>query len=250
MPTLQTIYRHPVKGLSPEPLQAVKLTASEAMPHDRIYAVAHARSQVDRADPAWVERRNFLVVAHSPRVVLISSRYDEAADSLHVTTPDDSQSFSLSDQAERQRLARLLEAYAGPTQAPPFEVIRLADGSMTDSPTATLSVLNLASLRALSEMVGEPLDLRRFRGNLWVDIEPAWCENDWVGRKLEIGDVGFRIAERIERCAATNANPATGDYDQNLPRTLLKQTGRADFGCLAEVLESGTIRLGDAMKLT
>ena len=38
--TVNEIYRHPVKGLTPEPLEAVTLSAGEAIANDRRFALA------------------------------------------------------------------------------------------------------------------------------------------------------------------------------------------------------------------
>ena len=47
--TIQSIYRYPVKGLSPEPLTSVKLTAGGTLPADRRYAVENGPTGFDPA---------------------------------------------------------------------------------------------------------------------------------------------------------------------------------------------------------
>ncbi|HIE03124.1 MAG TPA: MOSC domain-containing protein, partial [Thiotrichaceae bacterium] len=40
MPIITHLYRYPIKGLSPEPLQRVAVQAGEMMPLDRCFALA------------------------------------------------------------------------------------------------------------------------------------------------------------------------------------------------------------------
>jgi uncharacterized protein YcbX len=51
---LQSIYRYPVKGLSPEPLPAVALEPGQTLPADRRYAIENGPSGFDPADPRWM----------------------------------------------------------------------------------------------------------------------------------------------------------------------------------------------------
>ncbi len=46
-----SIYRYPVKGLSPEPLPAVALSVGQTLPADRRYAIENGPSGFDPADP-------------------------------------------------------------------------------------------------------------------------------------------------------------------------------------------------------
>ena len=51
---LHSIYRYPVKGLSPEPLPRVALQAGQTLPADRRYAIENGPSGFDPAAPAWL----------------------------------------------------------------------------------------------------------------------------------------------------------------------------------------------------
>jgi uncharacterized protein len=112
-----------------------------------------------------------------------------------------------------------------------------------------VSLLSLASLREVERAAGRRLDPRRFRGNLWADGGAPWEEFSWLGRELAIGAARLRVVERIERCAATNADPDTGARDANVPLALRRGFGHADFGVLAEVTRRGAIRVGDPVRL-
>ncbi|MEE8099166.1 MAG: MOSC N-terminal beta barrel domain-containing protein, partial [Hyphomicrobium sp.] len=46
-PTIRGVYRYPVKGLSPEPLERVELKAGETVPFDRAYAIENGPGRFD-----------------------------------------------------------------------------------------------------------------------------------------------------------------------------------------------------------
>jgi hypothetical protein len=123
-----------------------------------------------------------------------------------------------------------------------------APGHMfTDNATKYVSLINLASVADLERRLGQPVDPLRFRANLYVADLPAWREFDWLGRELGAGDIGFHVAERIDRCAATNVDPASGVRDLNLPLTLRKTFGHIDCGVLLRVIRGGDLEVGQAI---
>ena len=110
-----------------------------------------------------------------------------------------------------------------------------------------MSIMNTQSLRALQDAVGQPLQQQRFRGNIWFEGTDAWQENDWVRKTIRIGDVKLHVTERIQRCAAIDANPDLGVRNITLLKQLNTNFNHADFGVLAEVEHTGTIQLGDQL---
>ncbi|WP_431311222.1 MOSC domain-containing protein, partial [Methylobacterium nigriterrae] len=75
---------------------------------------------------------------------------------------------------------------------------------VTDSATGFVSLINLASVRAIEDFVGAPVDPLRFRGNLMVEGLEPWAELALVGAGLEGEDgLRLRITQRTQRCAAT-----------------------------------------------
>lgn len=66
---------------------------------------------------------------------------------------------------------------------------------------------------------------------------------------MQIGEAVFAVRERVARCLATTANPETGERDADTLKTLKENWGHQDFSIYAEVVRSGGIRLGDAVKV-
>ena len=52
------LYRYPVKGLTPEPLERVRLTAGETLPFDRAYAIENGPGRFDPASSRGTCRRS------------------------------------------------------------------------------------------------------------------------------------------------------------------------------------------------
>ena len=57
------------------------------------------------------------------------------------------------------------------------------------------------------------------------------------------------MTERIDRCAATNVDPATGLRDLNIPLALRQHYGHIDCGVLLRVVRGGKIGAAQAIDL-
>ena len=109
-----------------------------------------------------------------------------------------------------------------------------------------MSIINLASVAALKDIIGAPIDPLRFRANVYVSGWPAWSELDLVGRQVEIGNSArLKIVKRIVRCAATNVDPCTGIRDLSIPDSLMQRFGHRDFGVYGEVIAAGDVAMHD-----
>src|SRR5690606_37210408 len=111
-----------------------------------------------------------------------------------------------------------------------------------------VSIVNLASVRALEAFVGMPVDPLRFRANFYVDRWPAWHELDLVGSDLASEKARLRVVSQITRCAATEVNPTTAERDLNIPKKLQKGFGHVFMGIYAEVIGAGRVEVGDRIR--
>jgi uncharacterized protein YcbX len=110
-----------------------------------------------------------------------------------------------------------------------------------------VSIINLASLQTIEDLVGQPIHPLRFRANLYVRGWPAWHEFDLLGRTLAIGEARLKVVKRITRCAAINVDPDTAARDLNILHALKRRFGHADCGVYAEVIAGGAIATGDTV---
>ena len=72
-----SLYRYPVKGFSPDALDAAEIAAGGTLPLDRAYAVENGPSGFDPAAPRHISKMKFLVLAANPRVAELTSRFDD-----------------------------------------------------------------------------------------------------------------------------------------------------------------------------
>ncbi len=247
---IASLYRYPVKGLSPERIGRATLEPGAYFPGDRLFAVENGPSGFDPADPQHQPKIKFLMLMRHEALARLRTRYDE--DSRILVVEEGGREAARGDLSTREgRLAveAFLRRFMPRELRGPPKVLAAPDGfRFTDSRRGFVSLINLASVRALEDLVDAPVDPLRFRGNLHVEGLEPWAEFDLVGRELATA-AGLRLkaTKRIERCAATNVDPATGLRDLDIPATLLRRLGHADCGIYAEVLDGGTLAEGERL---
>lgn len=243
------LWRHPIKAHGAECVAEVVLTTGTTMPWDRVWAIAHESARPDGDADGWRPCANFSRGAKSPELMAIRARVDESAGSVTLTHPRLGPLTVNPDIAEdAARLIDWVQPVSNPDRARPVSVVR-ADRGMTDSDWPSISILNAASLGALSARAGRDLAQERFRGNVWVEGLEPWAEFDWVGRSIRIGEAVLRVRERITRCKATTVDPTTGVSDVDTLGALETGWDHQDFGVYAEVVEGGRIAIGDGIEL-
>jgi uncharacterized protein YcbX len=117
-----------------------------------------------------------------------------------------------------------------------------------------LLLIGQASLEELSQRVGRPLEMLRFRPNLVIEGSEAYAEDGW--KRIRIGEVEFRVVKPCSRCILTTIDPQTGERsDDREPLATLQQyrsqadgamfgqnlvndsNGRLEVGMPVEILE-------------
>lgn len=248
---IAALYRHPVKGFTPERLAYAELEAGEHFPHDRLYAVETGPSGFDPAAPSYLNKMNFAVLARMPQIARIRVRYDVKAGQLTARAegmPDFED--SLESEAGREAFARWLEnSLAGVLHAP-LNVLRApSHHAFMDEGGGFVSIINLASVRDLEEKIGRPLDPLRFRANLYVEGWPAWAELEMTGAGLDAGAARLEGVEPIARCTATHVDPQQGVRDVEVVQQLTSHYGHRMCGLYARVTQGGVVAEGDAVRL-
>lgn len=245
--TLHSIYRFPVKGLSPEPLARAMLTPGQTVPGDRLYAIENGPSGFDPTAPKYQPKMRFLMLMRNERLAALRTRFDERSHTLTIDYDSREQARGdLRTTDGRAAIERFFAAFSADDLRGPPKMLHAPGFSFSDVAAKVMSIINLASVADLENYVGAPIDPLRFRANLYVTGWPAWQELDMVGRTIAIGNgAKAKIVKRIVRCAATNVDPATGVRDLDIPNTLMKTFGHADCGVYAEVLTGGEIAVGD-----
>jgi uncharacterized protein YcbX len=114
-----------------------------------------------------------------------------------------------------------------------------------------VSIFSLQSAQQLGEETGTPIDKRRFRANVYVDLTSAqgFAENEFVGRSVRIGPkVVVTIVERDPRCVMITLDPDTGEKTP----AILKKVAQAHdgmAGVYGAVIVEGMLHKGDSIEL-
>src|SRR5262245_36946992 len=249
---IQAIYRYPVKGLSPQILQRARLTAGQTIPADRLYAIENGPIGFDPAAPAYFPKQRFLMLMRNERLAALRTEFDEATHTLTIQWQGaDAARGDLRTQHGRAAIESFFARYCADELRGPPKVLYGDGHSFSDVASKVVSIINLASVAAVEDAVGLPVNPLRFRGNLYVSGWPAWREFDLLGQTVAIGKTAkLKIVKRIQRCAATDVDPDTGIRDLTIPRTLLDNFDHTNCGVYAEVTVAGEITPGDAIAPT
>lgn len=251
------ICRYPVKGLSAEDLERVMLTAGQCLPQDRRFALAHAATDFDPTCPAWLPKTNFLMLMRNEKLAQLRTRFDEQSGCF--TIERDGQMLlkvEITDPSQQESINEFFAGFLRDSVTGTPRVVEAPGHTFSDArqkPNSTtyqyVSVVNLASIRALEQVMRVPVDAIRFRANLYIDGLPAWTEFDWVGSEIMVGRARLHIVSRITRCEATTVNPATAERDLNVLTHLQQSFGHVQMGIYGEVIGSGEIVTGDTVLL-
>ena len=244
---IQSIYRYPVKGLSPEPMPRAELAEGKTLACDRIYAIENGPSGFDPGNPAYLPKQRFLMLMRNARLAELRTRFDDQSHVLTIRSENrEAARGDLRTPEGRAAIERFFGEHCADELRGPPKVLSAAGHSFSDVAKKVVSIINLASVADLENATGAPVHPLRFRGNLYVEGWPAWHEFSLVGSEIAIGpSARLKIVKRIVRCAATEVDPDTGIRDLEIPRTLMKTYGHADCGIYGEVIGAGTVSIGD-----
>ena len=114
-----------------------------------------------------------------------------------------------------------------------------------------LLLIGQASLDDLSQRIGRPMDMLRFRPNLVIEGSDAFAEDGW--KRVRIGEVEFRVVKSCSRCILTTIDPTNGERSADRePLTTLKtyreQDGDVMFG--QNLVNDGIGQLAVGMPVT
>ncbi len=245
-----SLYRYPVKGLSPERLARADLAKGRYFPADRLFAIENGPSGFDAAAPQHQPKIKFLMLMKNEALARLTARYVDATGELVIEEGGrEVARGDLSSTDGRLSIEAFFRRFIPKELRAAPKVLSAPDGfRFTDSSRGFVSLINLASVQAVEDMTGAPVDPLRFRGNVHLEGLAPWAEFDLMGKVLE-GPSGLRlrVMKRIKRCAATNVDPASGLRDLAIPNLLMSRLGHMDCGVYAEVLSGGSIAEGERL---
>ena len=231
-----TLYRYPVKSMRGEQVDEVEVRW-HGIAGDRRFAFARSD---DPTDFPWLTGRQ------APAMLLCTPRFAEPSSPktspLAVLMPDGA---SLPIQSEAL-LAHMAESYGGP--------VHLVQANRGTFDGQGLSLVTTGSLRSMEEHVDVPLDARRFRINIVIDLRrnDPFAEDAWGERLLVLGNrpdsARVRVTARIDRCVMVNIDPQTARKDHRVLRAVA-QLRENYLGVYGSTERPGYIRKGDVVRI-
>ena len=133
----------------------------------------------------------------------------------------------------------------------PVELMKFRNGFFDEG---TVSVINVATMSAISREAGQSLDTRRFRANIVIasDTTEPFTEDSWVGGRLVFGgnESGpmLTLTNRDLRCMMINLDPDTAKQNPSLMKAVVRMNENY-AGAYASVARTGQISVGQSVSL-
>src|SRR5438045_6698965 len=253
---VESLWRYPVKSMRGEELDEA-FAGYPGIYGDRVFAFKSSASPT--GFPYFTAREQRRLLQYRPRF-----RYpDKAARHVNLTEADRMGAGPLA--ADISELMVDVETPRGETLAiddsglmdmlradvDPKHQLTLMRSHRAMTDCRPMSIFSLQSARQLSEETTTPIDKRRFRANVYLDLasDNAFTENELVGHSVKIGPkVIVRVLERDPRCAIITLDP---DTSERTPAVLKKiaQAHEGTAGVYAAVVVEGMLHKGDSVEL-
>lgn len=253
---VDSLWRYPVKSMRGEELEEA-FAGYPGVYGDRVFAFKSSASPA--GFPYLTAREQQKLLQYRPRF-----RYpDKAARPVNLAEADGKGAAALL--ADISELIVEVETPDGETLAidDPALICRLrsdidekhqltlmrSQRAMTDC--RPVSLFSVQSAGQLAQETNMPIDKRRFRANVYLDLDSGngFGEDVFVGRSLKIGaKVVIRVLERDSRCAIITLDP---DTSERTPAVLKKvaQAHEGKAGVYGAIIVEGMLRKGDAVEL-
>ncbi len=250
MAQVAALWRHPIKSHGREALHSIALAAGMPFPWDRRWAVVHDAAADDATKGEWISCQNFMIGTRTPGLAGIWARLDEAKGEITLRHADLGEiAFSPDDLSGQTRFLDWVMPLCPETRARPKAVVALPDRGWTDTDYPSVTLMNAASHGAVEQQIGRPLERERWRGNIWFDGDVPFEELGWIGKRLRVGRAILEVREPVKRCLHTAANPETGQRDADTLGALDAGWGHRNFGIYTEVVQDGTVAVGDQLEM-
>lgn len=277
MGIVTALHRYPVKSMLGESVSAVAVTEG-GLSGDRAYAVLDGTGAVGSAKHPrkWgvlLRCRSRMDASGMVRVVL-----PDGTD-LPVEDPDlDAEVSKLLGRQvtvsavvpEHSRLERAVPEYEGGVPEAALESASIdttgesiTSGSVAPGTFFDFGKVHLVTTASLDRMrtvypAGD-FDARRFRPNLVVNTHggPGFPEDAWLGSRLRVGEALFQVVVPTPRCVIPTLGHDELPPDPGIMRAVARDhrvpvfdLGRLScLGVYLDVLEEGTVRVGDSITL-
>jgi uncharacterized protein YcbX len=253
---VESLWRYPVKSMRGEELDGA-FTGYPGIYGDRVFAFKSSASPT--GFPYFTAREQRRLLQYRPRF-----RYpDKAARPVNLTDAEKMGAGPLSadiselmvdiETPDGKTLAiddpALIEMLLSEIDAKHQVTLMRSHRAMTDC--RPVSIFSLQSARQLSDETGTPIDKRRFRANVYLDLASnnGFGENELVGRLLRIGPkVVVKVLERDPRCVMITLDPETSERTPGVLKKVA-QAHEGMAGVYGAVIVEGMLGKGDSVEV-
>lgn len=233
---VKAIYRYPVKSMRGHSLGEVGI-GWHGLLGDRRYAFVKTGN---------TSRFPWLTGREIPPLITYVPAFSDPADPtespIMVKTPDEREL----DIENPELLDELQKLYGAPAH--------LVQSNRGNFDSLSVSIITTATLKALSEKLGNDFEARQFRQNIVVenfDGEP-FAEESWLGSALIIGEgeqpVRIQANKRIKRCMMINLDPLTAKQNPAVLKEVVQNRENC-LGVYGTPQEIGSIKVSDIVRL-
>jgi uncharacterized protein YcbX len=229
--TVSMLARYPVKSMLGEQLDHAEVQP-RGIVADRQWAVYTADGRIGSGKSSQRFRRVDGLLGY--RATLAAP--DSAAGDVPLIESPTGQRW----RADDPQAAEQLSAHLG-------KPLRLGrEAAVKHHDISALHLVTTASLRALGQLLGEPVDVARFRPNLLLDVPgTGFVEDGWADRELRLGsDVVVRLGPGMQRCVMVDMAHGSLGPDGRILKMLASERELL-LGVRVEVVRPGIVRLGD-----
>jgi uncharacterized protein YcbX len=231
---IKRIFRYPVKSMAGSELHRASL-GWHGIDGDRRFAF---RRLVDQSGSPW------LTASRLPELLLYRpfAQPEDSEQTNSVRTPSG---------AELELRGETLAAELARKHGSAVQLMQLNQGIFDEG---QLSVISLATVRALERESGRSLDLRRFRPNLVIETESdePFAEDKWLGKSLRFGAEAQGPAVSItlldERCVMINFDPETAEADGAVMKAAVRLNAN-NAGVYGMVIHTGELKIDQQIYL-
>jgi uncharacterized protein YcbX len=224
-PRVLALSRYPVKSMLGHDVAELEID-ERGCAGDRQWSVRTAENKIGSGKSS----RRFAAVRG-----LLELRAVETDGDVAIVFPD-----GTSCSVEARDAAGRLSRYVGQ----PVTMARESDVSHFDD--GPVSLIGRASVHAVGAAQDQPVDAARFRANILLDTSVPFLEEEWVGRRLQLGSALLEVTMASPRCVMVDAKTADLEAQPGNLKTL-GLLNSARLGVVAAVVTGGRVRVGDLL---
>jgi len=241
---VESLWRYPVKSMMGEQLTEAYL-GKGGVYGDRRYGFLSSAAPADFPYFTARERHDMLLhrakYRHPEQMVRPNGPLSPADRAIEVETPA-GERLLVDDTRLIDRL------HEGVRERHQIALIQ-SERAIVDS--RPVSLFSLQTVRQIAQEVGQELDKRRFRANIYMDLVSGggFTEDAWVGRRLQVGrDVIAEISKRNMRCKLITLDPNSTEPNPEVAKGLARNH-EMRAGIYATVAVEGMVATGDEIRL-